>query len=431
MRAMATERTTLCIVNTSGLNITDITVTGVNAGDWDGQNQPDRNFQGASIAPNDSRCEPEEVDKRADAATYAMTLTFSNGTALSFTNDQRDAFTKHDRDYPATGSATATLRLSQTSGGGSNAMNVQTVAVPDNSGWMAALLAKDGTLTVDRITMPGSHDAGMYTIESTTTLSQPEWAQTQSLSILDQLKAGSRYFDLRVYYDGEAYRTGHFSGGQGSFGPLLTDILYQVATFLTASGGTGEAVFLKFSHTSSGYNSKLSTSDMTKTVVRMVQDGLGSLLYSGDSTTNLAMLPLTTLQGKACAVFDYEYEGWIDPSAGIFRYTDMAEDGTVKVSAGLTVYDNYSGTSTLDEMMADQNAKLARFGGYGKPYLFLLSWTLTGDAGLADVEVLAGIANPWLPQYTTQYTSGPIKPNIVYIDFVNPYLCSCIIGING
>ncbi len=41
------------------------------------------------------------------------------------------------------------------------------------------------------------------------------------------------------------------------------------------------------------------------------------------------------------------------------------------------------------------------------------------------------MANPWLPMDTTSHLSAPVKPNVVYFDFVNPYLCRCIIEVNG
>lgn len=430
---MASEGTTLCVVNNSGMDITNITVTNIDNYDWgDDTNRPDHNFQGASIPNNDSRCEHEELNKHANGVSFGMSLTFSNGTSLSFTGNQQDAFTKHDGVAPISGTATGTLQLYQMSGGGSNSYSVQTIQPPDNSGWMGALLARNSDVAVNQITMPGSHDAGMYTIGSTTTLSQPEWAQTQNLSIFGQLTAGSRYFDLRVYYDGEQYRTGHFSGGQGSFGPLLSDVLDQVKSFITSPAAAKEAVFLKFSHTSSGYNSKLDTNEMTQAVVNMVESKLGDVLYKAtNAAVNLATLPLATLSGKICAVFDYEYGPWINQGAGIYRYSDVPEDGKAAIVPGLNVYDNYSGTDSLDDMRADQMNKLASYGGYGKDYLFLMSWTLTGDAGLADVEVLAGMANPWLPMTTTSAVSAPTKPNVVYYDYVNPYLCRCIIDVNG
>lgn len=172
---MSSEGTTLCVVNTSGMDITNITVTNIDNYDWgDDTNRPDHNFQGASIPNNDSRCQHEELNKHANGVSFGMTLTFSDGNTLGFTGNQQDAFTKHDGISPVTGTATGTLQLYQMSGGGSNSYSVQTIQAPDNSGWMGALLSRNSAVAVNQITMPGSHDAGMYTISSTTALSQAE-----------------------------------------------------------------------------------------------------------------------------------------------------------------------------------------------------------------------------------------------------------------
>lgn len=430
---MASKGTTLCVVNTSGLDITNITVSDIDNYDWgDDTNRPDHNFQGATIPNNDSRCQHEELNKKANGVSFAMTLSFSDGSSLSFAGDQQDAFTKHDRYCQASGSAAAFLQLYQTSGGGSNAYNVQTAQAPDNSGWMGELLARNPTVLVNGITMPGSHDAGMYTTYDTSLTSQAEWAQTQNLDIGGQLRAGSRYFDLRMYYDGQQLRAGHFTANSGSFGGTLTDILNQVKGFITSPAAAAEAVFLKFSHTSSGLNASVSTAVMTNMAVEQIKSVLGPVLYtSTDEDVNLATLALKDLSGKVCVVVDYEYADEVDPAQGIFRYSDLQADGSGTAQAGLSVYDNYADTGSVDEMRADQQNKLMQHGGYGKPYLFLASWTLTGAVGLMDVEVLAGMANPWMPIFTTQTRSAPPKPNIVYYDFVTPFLCRCIIETNA
>lgn len=431
---MPSKLTYFSVVNTSGLDITNISVSGLDDYDWrDDTNRLDKNFQGAAIPRNESRCELEALNPNANGVSYAMTLTFSDGSNLSFAGDQQDAFTKQDRIYPATGSATSFLQVYQTSGGDSNAMNIQTIQVPDNSGWMGDLLKRNPKVAVNQITMPGSHDAGMYTI-SRTMGSQPEWAQTQNLDIEGQLHAGSRYFDLRLYFDGQQLRTGHFSADMGAFGPPLADVLTQVKTFITSPAAASEAVFLKFSHTSSGLNSLESTSGMTSDAITQIKDILGDVLYkTTNAATNLAELPLSTLAGKVCVVVDYEYGPHVDPAEGIFRYTDITADNVAGGAVpGLDVYDNYSDTGSVDYMRTDQENKLVEYGGYGKSYLFLMSWTLTGKPGFVmDVQVLAGMANCWLPMFTTNSRSAAIKPNVIYYDYVNPYLCRCIIETNA
>lgn len=58
-------------------------------------------------------------------------------------------------------------------------------------GWMEAINDKIGDKPLKNIAIPGSHDAGSSSIVVGS-------AQTQSISILKQLEAGSRYIDLRA-----------------------------------------------------------------------------------------------------------------------------------------------------------------------------------------------------------------------------------------
>lgn len=436
---MASKQTTLSIVNTTGMDIAEIEVSGIDNYDWDGDCRPDRNFQHISIPNNNSRCEREELNSFAKSCPYVMTLKFSDGTDLTFRNDQKDAMTKLSRFYQAGGTATNNLTIYQTSGGDTNAMYIRQKQEPDNSAWMGDLLKKKPDVRLNAITMPGSHDAGMYVASSCTEFAKSEWTITQSCSIHDQLRTGSRYFDLRVYYDGSNYRIGHFSTikplgvdlssvqRQGCYGSTLSDVLNQVKVFIQSSAGKSETIILKFSHTMSDSPESYPVDQVTKYVVDEVKKVFESYLYtSQNSEANLAQTLLKEVSGKIVTVFDNEYQAYFDIKSGIFPYHDYSAGGY-----GLRVYDQYSDTDSYLTMSDTQREKLTEFGGYGNDYLFLLSWTLTGKFKLLDIEVLSTLARPWLPQILTEIKNGKLKyPNIVYYDYVDPYINRAIINLN-
>ena len=427
---MSSTHTTLCIVNTSGIDITNIEVSEVDNYDWGGNSRPDRNFQGITLPNNNSPGEREELNNWSNSAWYRMTLTFSDGTNLTFRNDQKDAKTKFNRSLDAGGSATDKLTLYQTSGGGTNAIYIREKQAPDNSRWMGELLTKKPDVKLNAITMPGSHDAGMNLTHDCTVGVQPEWARTQVYSINDQLKAGSRYFDLRVYYKESNYFIGHFDsvpviGNSGCYGSPLATVLAQVKNFVQSDTGKSETVILKFSHTMDSSPEGYSVREVTKYVIDEVKSIFESYLYTSSNTqANLGEILLSQLSGKVVAVFDKEYED--DVKNGIFpdRYAKVKE-------YGLRVYDQYSGTGSYSEMSEDQQKKLTDKGGYGNDYLFLLSWTLTGKLGSLDIQVLSTLANPWLPQILTKIKKEELKPaNIIYYDFVDAYINRAIIDLN-
>lgn len=88
-------------------------------------------------------------------------------------------------------------------------------------------------------------------------------------------------------------------------------------------------------------------------------------------------------------------------------------------------------------MVADQNKKLEKFGGYGKNYLFLYSFTLTVQSALRlslqhySIELLGNISRALLPIQLNRMRKGELnKPNIIYYDFIDSWSCAAIIQLN-
>jgi hypothetical protein len=85
--------------------------------------------------------------------------------------------------------------------------------------------------------MPGSHDAGMYKLDGKTTGANEGNTLTQLLNFYNQLRRGSRYFDVRPVVanaDGDYY-CGHYSAVpdnkdgymQGGNGERLSELVKQ------------------------------------------------------------------------------------------------------------------------------------------------------------------------------------------------------------
>lgn len=429
---MLTQNTTLCLVNFSGKNITKTEIAiDDDATNWDGPpSRPDRNFTGP-LANDDSRAERAEIAKYPNSVGcwFKITLTFSDHSTLSFRANQVDAYRKQSGVYTDSvvkSPENAHLEVFQRTGESRyvyhNVYYVRPGTAPDNSTWMGKLIAARPDVTLNKLTMPGSHDAGMYRPGVT------EHANTQSLSIGEQLKAGARYFDLRVCSSGSELWTYH---GPTSYGGKLDDILDDVKNFL--AGGSKEVVFLKFRSYASG--------DRQGTV-DLVKSKLKDQLYTANTTPHFAAQKLADLAGaggRVVAVFTPEYKSLLAPKDGIFPYIDYGNEDTGKYIGpsdhhNFGVYDAYSHQSEFSVMQKDQHAKWNAHGGYGNDYLFLLSWTLTGSTdNILDLDLLSAAANPQLPRALRAITAEhPSKglPNIVYLDQVDPYLCKAIIDAN-
>lgn len=298
----------------------------------------------------------------------------------------------------------------------------------DNSNWMSLI---DDNKKLNQITLPGSHDAGMSETKNCNPfIGTARIAQTQNLNILDQARAGSRYYDIRIDYDkgfweDRAYLlTYHRTGRLGCSGQHLDTILDQAIIFLKQN--PSETLILKFSHTRN--YEEHSETDITSRVIDLIKiDKYKSYLFTSlEQNLNIADLPLKEIRGKIIAVFDNEYYRYINPSKGIFRYFD-----NMWANAGLNVYDNYSNTTDYTSMKNDQLHKLSNYGGFNRQYLFLLSWTLTSN-GWNSTEDLAREANSNLPHELNNIyqSSNNAKPNIVFIDYVNPEITQKIIQCN-
>ncbi|MCU0117370.1 hypothetical protein N8H74_03815 [Pseudomonas sp. B2M1-30] len=421
------QRTTLCLVNVSGHNITDMKVSAVSG--FEKGNDPSVFIHG-KLAQNSSIGGYVELLSASEPALYSVELTFSDGTTLSFSDNQQNAINKHVGTLAHTGTAQG-LEVWRSSGGdvgstshGTNGVYIRSSAVPDHSTWMGDLQQRKPGILLSDITLPGSHDAGMYETHDYPLGGGGEWAKTQSLSTLGQLQAGSRYFDIRVCWRGDELSTYHGTTGYGAYGASLSSILEDVQTFLNSDAGKDEVVILKFSHTYTNTVSSIITE------VKKLGERLQIPKPAGGAT-NLAQTPLSDMKGTVVAVFADEFEAYWDQEQGIWPYFDTEEHPSSINGTNLTVYDHYSNVGVYESMAHDQMGKLGKYGGRGHSYLFLLSWTLTGGGAVLDIEVLAGMANPWLPgKLASRAVQEGHRPNIVYLDFIDPWLCGVAIGLN-
>lgn len=115
--------------------------------------------------------------------------------------------------------------------------------------WMHSTLDVIGNKTLKEITIAGSHDSGMGPDIEYSLFASEMNTRTQEVAVGGQLIFGARWFDIRpVIGDGGKWFTGHESGGsnsQGGKGQLISEIIAQINTFLSAHS---ELVILELSH---------------------------------------------------------------------------------------------------------------------------------------------------------------------------------------
>ncbi|KZV91325.1 PLC-like phosphodiesterase [Exidia glandulosa HHB12029] len=286
--------------------------------------------------------------------------------------------------------------------------------------WMQTNLAQIGNLPLQRLSMPGSHDAGMSRITGGTAFGEACNSLTQTAGIDAQLAAGSRYFDVRPIITAGTYSTGHYTGdaaSAGANGQPMSEIISQVNAF---TAKYNELVIINLSHS---LNTDVGTSDY-RAFTQAEWDALFNQLMSLNNRLDSSRLPsgfsassgdLSTLtlnqlvSGRGAVVLVVQdganLSSWF--GKGIFAYSQF------------DVFNSYSNTDNLSTMTTDQLNKLVNQ--HNK--VFLLSWTLTQtsvEAALCTKSILdlANTANPAL--YNTLINSvSPtrnIVPNILYVD---------------
>jgi hypothetical protein len=279
-----------------------------------------------------------------------------------------------------------------------------TSLIRERAGWMHDNFQSLKSKTLKELTLPASHDSGMYI---------SALGKTQHKDIYDQLCYGIRYFDLRpAWHDDDLWI---FHGA--AQGPRFSEVLENIQRFMQEDHR--ELVILKLSHYES-FNDAVYAE-----MLKRIHDSLDPwLLRTRPEGQRLAELPLGDLisdRGVALVVCSGDYPT-TNISEGIWVYRDW---DTKDPDAGhLTVFDQYSDTTNYNTMKSEQLNYFHNYDGKCTQKsnvlcdLFLLSWTLTPITGVWDTCKEANRnLGPVLADLTTPNQLGFI-PIILYVDYV-------------
>ncbi len=317
--------------------------------------------------------------------------------------------------------------------------------------WMRNL---DDNKRLNQIVMPGSHDAAMYETNGVSTFASDAKVITQNLSIADQLDAGCRFFDLRVYnkktgrfgrrannlYTGhfmEAF--GHGKHDQGAYGPSLATVLDHVSEWIQRDENDGETVILRFSHIKDKW---------TEAIIEAINAAIPlNYRYRAPQAMALPMarLPIGPMRGKVIIACTDNFPNL--PLRGIHRFYKYGDGVTGLITCG-----KYSNTNDYAAMRGGRGRgffkrKKTGQGQYmdkhndhqhrapiGNPdHIFILYWTLTGgNIAETSVPALAGVANDLCGDHGLLHgqTFTGRMPNVVLMDFINDARCQSVYGLN-
>ncbi|MEL6264329.1 MAG: hypothetical protein AAFR52_01565 [Pseudomonadota bacterium] len=206
------------------------------------------------------------------------------------------------------------------------------------SDWMSAY---QGRALAD-MHMPGAHDAGTIRDKvELTAMGSVSNSVTQDLSIRDQLRCGTRFFDLRLKVKDEQVVAHHTTGGQGAYGTKSFDQTIAEVDRWCGRHPT-EVVIIRISHTSSDTN-----------VATIIKDSATSNLHTG--TGNLCTKTLGEIVaaggGLICILEQKEFGRLIDQKNGIHAFSKFKDGGAN--DKGIASCGIYEGTHKLEKVVTN------------------------------------------------------------------------------
>lgn len=296
--------------------------------------------------------------------------------------------------------------------------------------WMKRL--RDDKLLC-QITMPGSHDAGVYAGDAKTVgMGSKGSAVCQSGSLGDQCRAGSRFFDLRILTSGGAQVAHHTSKilgkRHGVLGGELHQMIGELKDFVTAN--PTEFVIARFTKCKGHAD-----------VVEAVKEAAGDKLLKGHHC--LARRSVGAMRGKVIAVFGDDFpDALIDPTNGIHRF--IRYDGQEHHHHGLTTCGKYANSMDIDKVWTDQIEKLQEHDTHPSHDNHICVVYMTMTSGVKNIKKFTegdkgthqsakrgfAEAHKLLTERRNSGLPRPLPGNVIMYDFVNAKTSAEIVQLN-
>lgn len=284
--------------------------------------------------------------------------------------------------------------------------------------WMHSIYDQISCLSLQEIVVPGSHDAGIFEFNEGTGGASALNTVTQITDIGDQLKYGSRWFDIRPVISGGAWKTGHYSWTFGSWrggnGQDIKSIIAQINTFTEKNN---ELIILDVTH---GLYTDDWAGEHDSGLTQDQWDGLMEELL----TLNNRVTDTGNIEDLTRLRMDQLIQ---DRAAVLVVIDDAAKDGkTVDTSrfadqgifnrTQFPLYNRYSDENVQEIMIQDQLSKLEKNRPSPTSTMFLLSWTLTQHNPVLPIVENSEGANRALPELLWPALSSETYPNVLCVD---------------
>jgi hypothetical protein len=304
--------------------------------------------------------------------------------------------------------------------------------------WMRKMYDVIRDRPVRHLILPGAHDAGMSKITNKiTSIGSVSNTQNQGVSIYDQLRAGARWFDLRVgsiHPNGDAGRNNGFwvmhvndemaDLAIGNTGESLDEVISEINRF--TSENPGEIIFLPIRYLVGRYEFPDGGPILWNTA--MVNDFFSKLRGINNRCLNLDTS--TGFQNQKTSYFMDHNEG---KGCVIPLLNGHLENGVPRESVGDGIYDggrmgikDHWSNQMQAEVMAPDQIKtwrsVTRGGSADYSNLLISQWLVTPDAVAATAYTLQNFAiqptNPSLYWAGINGMDPEHWPNVLLVDYI-------------
>ncbi|CEJ91889.1 hypothetical protein VHEMI07574 [[Torrubiella] hemipterigena] len=304
--------------------------------------------------------------------------------------------------------------------------------------WMKGLYDVIKDRKVQHLYLPGTHDSGMSTISGDlTSIGTAVNTQTQGVNLYDQMRAGARLFDLRVFFffffdhlDLHKFYTLHVNDetaevAVGNTGLSLDQAIDQVNQFTREN--PGEIVFFRVRYLIGIrqlpvggpviWDNAITNEFFGK--LRQINNRCPNLDQNTQFSQQKASYFMDQNGGKGCVLF--LLNGSNLPSNVPH---DSPGDGLYKDSM-MNVWDNWSNLPDTKKMADDQVAKwktVSRSGNFQNDQFLISQWLVSADAltttALSIQDIAIQPTNPALYWMGLNNMSPEIFPTVSLIDYI-------------
>ncbi len=270
------------------------------------------------------------------------------------------------------------------------------------SSWMERLYSQNSDVRLRDIAIPGTHDAGAFSIKSISAIEAV--AVTQSRDLCQQAKDGIRYFDLRVRNDDDAdkFIIVH-SIIRGEDLPLVLDPLYEFA-----KSHPKEILIMDFQELNDFEDNedvrRFNDYFLSKFSDRLIPNHDAGVSYNSG---NIQISDAWNMNRNIIV---------------------LAKDSKVLASSnyywhrGSNIDSPWANAATVEDLKNHQDSQIISHQNTDKFYVSQMQLTFMGSGGIIDkftsLQSLADESNTFLSQWMMSYEMEQgLEPNIIMVDY--------------